>query len=119
MKALLVMAHGSPRVEANDDVFAVVAALRGRNRYDAVETGFLDVNQPDIPTAIEQLVSRGATSIVAVPYFLHTGKHVVRDLPNLLEASQQRHPDVIITMGDYLGHDESIDEVLVVRLNEM
>ena len=116
MKTLLVMAHGSPRPEANDDVFAVVRDLQRRGAFDLVSIGFLDVNQPDIATALDDAVALGATEIVAVPYFLHTGKHVVRDLPNLLEAAIARHPHVRITMGDYLGHDEKIDEVLLARL---
>jgi sirohydrochlorin cobaltochelatase len=112
------MAHGSPRPEANEDVLAVVEVLRTRAAWDTVGVGFLDVNQPDIPAAIEGLVSSGATEIVAVPYFLHTGKHVVRDLPDLLEAAMLRHSGVEITMGDYLGHDEAIDEVLIARMGE-
>jgi sirohydrochlorin ferrochelatase len=112
------MVHGSPRPESNEDVFAVVEELRSRRAFDRVEVGFLDVNQPDIPTAVETLVTAGAREIVAVPYFLHSGKHVSNDLPDILEAAARRHPAVLILMGDYLGHAEAIADVLRDRVGE-
>lgn len=116
--SLLVLAHGSPRAEANDDIREVVERLRQRSSYANIHLGFLDVNQPDIPTAVAEMVARGAQNIVAVPYFLHTGKHVTRDVPDLLDAATARH-GVRIVMGDYLGHDEAIDDVLLARLAEL
>lgn len=118
MRALLVMVHGSPRVESNLDMYRVVEEVRRRELFDFVEVGFLDVNEPDIPTAVETCVERRAGSIVAVPYFLHSGKHVTKDLPDLLEEAAQRHPHVKITMGDYIGHDAAIADVLRDRVRE-
>ena len=112
------MVHGSPRPESNEDVFAVIDELRRRALFGLVEVGFLDVNQPDIPTAVETLVSAGAEEIVAVPYFLHSGKHVTNDLPGILDLAARRHPSVRILMGDYLGHAEAIADVLRDRVGE-
>jgi sirohydrochlorin ferrochelatase len=51
-----------------------------------------------------------------VPYFLHTGKHVADDLPALLDAGRQQHPDVAFRMGDYLGRSERLTEILADRI---
>lgn len=118
MIALLVMVHGSPRPESNDDMYAVVEEVRRGGKFDVVEVGFLDVNQPDLPSAIAACVARGATRIVAVPYFLHSGKHVTKDLPDILEEAAGRYPDLEIVMGDYLGHDDAIMDVLRDRVHE-
>lgn len=118
MKALLVMVHGSPLEESNDDVRKVVEMIRSRKTYPLVEIGFLDVNRPTIPEAIDGCVGRGATEIVAVPYFLHAGRHVYLDLPNLLEEASQRHRTISIRMGDYLGRDPILARLLVERARE-
>lgn len=115
MKALLVMAHGSPRAESNEDIVTVVDRVRERGVYPIVRLGYLDCNSPDLPTAIDQCVADGATEIVAVPYFLHTGKHVLRDLPDLLDQAEARHSHLQIRMGDYLGHDPQMADVLLER----
>lgn len=113
--ALLIMVHGSPRPVANNDMFAVVEVVRHSGRYPIVEVGFMECNEPSIPDAIDHCVAQGATRVVAVPYFLHTGKHVTDDLPNLLDEAQQRYPDVAFLMGDYLGHDPLLADVVAQR----
>lgn len=112
MKTMLVMVHGSPREESNDAVRSVVQIVRASRLFEQVEIGYLDVNQPDIPSAIDSLVATGATEVVAVPYFLHTGKHVTKDLPDVLDEASLRHPHVSIRMTDYLGHSRVITDIL-------
>ncbi len=117
--ALLVMVHGSPRPESNNDMFRVLQTVRTRGVYPIVEVGFMECNQPTIPDAIETCVSQGAARVIAVPYFLHTGNHVADDLPTLLEAAQEKHPNVEFLMGDYIGHDPQIADVLRDRANQV
>jgi sirohydrochlorin ferrochelatase len=119
MKVLLILAHGSPRPEANGDILRVAELVRTRNEWPLVKIGYLDCNEPDIPTAIDECVAAGATSIVAVPYFLHSGKHFLQDLPELLDASSERHPHVEVLMGDYIGHEPQIADVLMARVAEV
>lgn len=114
-EALLVMVHGSPRPVANNDMFAVVDVIRERGTYPIVEVGFMEINEPAIPEAIERCVAQGAERVLAVPYFLHTGNHVTDDLPTLLEEAQSRYPQVEFLMGDYLGHDPLLVDVVAER----
>ena len=117
--ALLVMVHGSPRAESNDDMFEVVAEVRRREKFDCVEVGFLECNEPSIAVALDRCVESGAAQVVAVPYFLHPGRHVADDLPGLLEAAQLRHTAVEFLMGDYLGHDPAIAEAILDRARDV
>jgi sirohydrochlorin cobaltochelatase len=117
-EALLVMVHGSPRPVANEDVYAVLDIIRERGVYPIVEVGFMECNDPTIPAAIDSCVAQGAERVIAVPYFLHTGNHVAEDLPNLLEEAQARHAEVEFLMGDYIGHDALIADVIRDRVME-
>ena len=113
--AMLVMVHGSPRPIANEDMFAVVDVVRAGGRYPIVEVGFMEINEPSIPDAIARCVEQGAERVIGVPYFLHTGNHVTDDLPTLLEQAQAAYPEVEFLMGDYLGHDPILSEVIAER----
>lgn len=116
--ALLVMVHGSPHASANADMFRVVETLklqRGAKHFPIVEVGFMECNEPSIPEAIDRCVAAGATRVVAVPYFLHTGTHVCDDLPTLLEEAQERHPNVEFRQGDYLGLSSRLTAILADR----
>ena len=114
--ALLVMVHGSPRPIANEEMFRVVEIVKQRGAFPIVEVGFMECNAPDIPTAIASCVSQGATEIAAVPYFLHTGKHVADDLPTLLEQARERYPEITFRMGEYLGRSPRLTEILADRI---
>ena len=111
------MAHGSPRPAANDDVRKVAETVRSRGAYPVVTIGYLDCNEPDIAGAIDQCVAAGARAIAAVPYFLHSGKHLLRDIPEILEDAARRYPHIDIVMGDYIGHEPQLVQVLLDRVN--
>ena len=113
--ALLIMVHGSPKMSANDPVFRVADAIRARGVYPFVKIGFLECNEPSIPDAIAECVSRGVERIDAVPYFLHTGRHVADDIPALLELAKERYPHVQVRLGDFLGRSPLVSALLAKR----
>jgi sirohydrochlorin ferrochelatase len=116
--ALLVLVHGSPRPVANNEMFRVLDELQTRPDaagFFKVQAGFMECNEPSIPDAIEECVGAGATRIVAVPYFLHTGTHVCDDLPTLLEQAQERYLHVTFLMGDYIGLSPRLTNILEAR----
>ncbi len=113
--ALLVMVHGSPRPIANAEMFRVVEVVKERGAFPIVEVGFMECNEPTIPEAIALCVGQGATEVIAVPYFLHTGTHVADDLPTLIEEAMARYSDVTFRMGDYLGRSERLTDILTER----
>ena len=114
--SLLVMVHGSPRPIANEDMFRVVEQVKARGVFPIVEVGFMECNEPSIPDAIARCIEQGAKSVIAVPYFLHTGTHVADDLPTLLEEGRERYPDVTFAMGEYLGRSERLTDILQDRI---
>jgi len=110
------MAHGSPRPEANGDIERVAREVGRGGEFDFVQVGYLDVNQPDLPTAIARCVEAGAEELVACPYFLHTGKHLLRDLPDILDAAASEYPSLHIQMSSYLGSSPVLAKLLLDRI---
>jgi sirohydrochlorin cobaltochelatase len=110
------MAHGSPFPEANAAIYAVAARAQATERYRRVSVSFLGLNEPDIPSAIDELVDDGCTQIAAVPYFLQLGGHVAEDLPAIIAAARVRHPHTDIMLTDHLGYDPLLVEVIADRV---
>lgn len=113
--ALLVLVHGTPRPASNAPMWQVIQEVRSRGVYPIVEVGFMECNEPDIPTAIATCVEQGATRIVAVPYFLHTGNHVADDLPTAIEEAQAHYANVEFLMAEFLGRAPEITDLLAKR----
>lgn len=105
MKALLLIAHGSRRQASNQEVVALVDAIRvaTSDHFDRVEAAFLELATPDIPTAIGNCVDAGAEEMVLVPYFLAAGSHVVEDLPRFLEQAKQAYPHCQFQLTAHIG----------------
>src|SRR5262245_23840865 len=78
--AILLIAHGSRRAEANADLEFIAAELLARGRYAIVRVSYLELAEPNIETGGVQCVDAGATDVILLPYFLSPGTHVSEDL---------------------------------------
>ena len=105
MNALLIVAHGSRRVQSNDEVIALADTIREKcsGDYSIVHAGFLELATPSIPDGITMCINDGASSVTVLPYFLNSGRHVVEDVPELLQQARQQHPEVEIVLAPHLG----------------
>lgn len=114
--ALLFVAHGTPIAPANAPIAQTAQAVGDRLGFGTTLVGYLDCNQPTIPTAIDQLVAAGYGTVVIQPYFLHLGRHVRTDLPALFAEARARHPQVVITAAHHLDYDPLLVSVVADRI---
>lgn len=105
MSSLLIIAHGSRRAASNDEVRALAEVVRAQpnQAYDHVETAFLELAEPSIPDGLKALAARGATEIVAFPYFLAAGTHVAQDIPEAIAEFTAAQPAVKVRLTPHLG----------------
>lgn len=118
MNALLLIAHGSRRAEANADLEFVAEELRRRGRYGFVQVAYLELAEPDIPTAGERCVRAGATRVTMLPYFLSPGVHVRRDLEEQRSAFASKFPDTRFLLAEPLGRHPLLVEIVEQRAIE-
>ena len=120
MKTMLLIAHGSRKESANEEIkrLAERISAHGNGAFNAVVPAFLEIAQPDIHASVDRCVELGADEIVAVPYFLAAGKHVVRDIPAELSCVSAKYPDLKITVAPHIGEIDAMVE-LVVHTAEM
>ena len=117
--ALLVMAHGTPLEYANQPVRQITAWLHAKTGYPLAATAYLDCNAPTIADAIDDLAAQGARKIVALPYFLHRGRHLRQDLPQLLADARRRHPKLTLLEAPHLDYDLRLVDVITDRITEL
>lgn len=119
MKALLLIAHGSRRQQSNDEVLALADKLKHScsAQYAIIHAAFLELAHPLIPEGIKKCVDEGATSIVVLPYFLNSGRHVIDDIPNLVKATKTNYPDIEIKIAAHLGASQMMMTLLINSAN--
>lgn len=119
MKALLLIAHGSRRQQSNDEVVLLADKLKKNcaGQYDIIHAGFLELAETLIPDGIRKCVDDGATSIIVLPYFLNSGRHVIEDIPEIVDETKTSYPDTDIKVASHLGASELMMDLLISTAN--
>jgi sirohydrochlorin ferrochelatase len=113
--ALLLIAHGSRRAEANADLEHVAVALRARGEFAVVEAAYLELAEPDIAGGAARCVAAGAELVVLLPYFLSAGVHVQRDLSAACAELAHAYPRVAFRLAEALGRHPLLVEIVSAR----
>lgn len=113
--ALLLIAHGSREPEANNDLHHVVAQLRQRGEFVAVEASFLELAQPDAMEGAARCLAQGVERVILLPFFLSAGVHVQRDLTGIRGTLAERHPQVAFVLAEPIGRHPLLIEIVAER----
>ena len=113
---VVVAAHGSRAPAANVAHQGVVDAL-AKVVDLPVAAAYLELAEPSIPTAIDSAIASGATTVLVLPYFLHPGRHLTDDLPQIVQEASARHPAVAVELLGSFGSEPGLLEILVAQVN--
>src|SRR5918996_6348222 len=89
-EGILLLAHGG----AADWNERVTALARTVDQTQPIEVAFGMASRPAIQAAVDRLVARGVTSIVAVPLFISSHSSVITSTAYLLGARAEMPPDL-------------------------
>ena len=118
-KALIIVAHGSRKASSNEEVKALSEKTRvlKMKEYTFVITSFLEFAEPSLKESILTCINKGIDEIVVLPYFLASGHHVTRDIPEVIESIKVSYPHVNITLKAHLGSSEGMANLLAEMAN--
>jgi sirohydrochlorin ferrochelatase len=116
--AVLLIAHGSRRAEANEDLPRLAEAVRRRGAYAIVEIAYLELAEPTIPQGAQACATQGAKRVLMLPYFLSAGSHVVEDLEQYRRELSERFASVSFQVCRPLGLHPLMFEIVADRLRE-
>ena len=117
-EAIILLGHGSRVPEAGNGMERVADRLREKLPGRIVETCFMSRLGPHFPEIFEKCVSQGAKKVILMPYFLHSGLHMVLDIPQMMQEKARQHPEVKVIFGKHLGYDECLVELVGRRIEE-
>jgi sirohydrochlorin ferrochelatase len=117
-KALLLIAHGSRKPEANADLAFVADRMRERGRYPIVQVSYLELADPTITVGGAACVADGATDVILLPYFLSPGVHVQEDLNEARAELAAKFPGVTFRLAEPLGRHPLLLDVVEQRARE-
>jgi sirohydrochlorin cobaltochelatase len=111
-KAIVLFGHGSRDPLWRLPMETVATRLRTLQPEATVRCAYLELDAPDLPAAVAELVANGADHVTVVPMFLGTGRHAREDLPALVQALQDRYPQVRFELQKPVGEDARVLELI-------
>lgn len=108
LHGIVLFGHGARDVRWREPFERLADKLRGARDATPVTLAFLELMEPDLPTAVSELVARGCDTVTVVPVFFGQGAHIRRDLPLVIERCQALHPSIRIDCAVAVGEDDAV-----------
>jgi sirohydrochlorin cobaltochelatase len=102
-KAIILFAHGARNPDWAKPLEAIRDAMIAREPSARVELAYLEFLPPTLPEAIDRIAAGGHMDLTIVPIFMAQSGHTKRDLPALLAAAWERHPELRIGLATPIG----------------
>jgi sirohydrochlorin cobaltochelatase len=116
-RGLLIVDHGTRSAAANAPLVELAKKV-GIARPDwIVEHAHMELAEPDFDTAIDRLVSRGASEILVHLHFLGVGYHVRESIPRLVAIARERHTTISIETTEPLSDDDRLVQIILDRMD--
>ncbi|MGW3207472.1 sirohydrochlorin chelatase [Streptomyces sp. NPDC001135] len=114
---VLLVGRGSTDPDANAEVFKAARLLWEGRGYAGVETAFVSLAAPDVPSGLDRCAKLGARRIVVLPYFLFTGI-----LPDRVRQQTEEwaagHPGADVRSADVIGREPELLDLVMERYEE-
>lgn len=115
-RALVIIAHGSRRTEANEEFFALVKHVsEGSTGYAAIVPALLEQAPPTLLQACLSL-PEGIEQIDVYPLFLNQGRHVEKDIPAQVADVMEAMPEKTVRLLNYFGQSAGFPALIVQHL---
>lgn len=119
MENIILIGHGSPRKEANT-IDLIARLLHGTMHpdcaADCVKVAYLQFADPDIMETIKSAADAGARKIIIHPFFLSSGMHVTKDIPEMIEEAKALYPQVSFIYTEPLGIHKNLIDIVLDRI---
>ncbi len=110
--AIVLFAHGSRDPLWHKPMEATAERIRRQAPDTAVVCAYLELSQPDLPSAVAKLVQSGILQVTIVPMFLGVGRHAREDLPLLVTGLRGQYPSVQFELKAAVGEDARLLDML-------
>ncbi len=117
-QGLILFAHGARDPRWADPFHSISMHVQRLQPEWSVRLAFLELMEPSLQSAAEELVAAGCRNIRVQPLFLGTGGHLRRDLPLLLDEARQRFPEVHWALQAAIGEQAAVQEAMALAATQ-
>ncbi len=114
--SLLLIGHGSSDRRARDAFLYTVKSLKSHFKH--VNYCFLELELPNIEEGIKNCLVSNPESIFVIPYFLHKGIHIQKDILIDIDKASKKFNFTNLYISEHIGVDSLILDLVVSLAKE-
>ncbi len=80
---------------------------------------FLELDKPNIQQGIKSMLENNPKVVILMPYFLHRGAHIKRDVVADVNEALKKYPFANTFMTSHLGVDQKLIDLLIERARDV
>jgi len=119
MGSVLVVGHGTRNPNGARQLLELVGHMQAKEPNANIFGCFLELAEPTIEQAIEQLYDHGIKKILVVPVLLFTAAHALQDIPDAVADAAARFGIEVIGQTGSLGTHASVVALSQTRYSEV
>ncbi len=116
---VLVVGHGTRNPSGSGQLFDLVRQMQCIEPAVKITGCFLELSEPTIEMAIEQLHAQGIRKILVVPVLLFTAAHALHDIPDAVSLAASRFDIQVIGQTGSLGTHPAVVGLSQARFSEV
>ncbi len=109
--SILLIGHGSSDRRARDAFLYTIDSLK--KLFKNVNYCFLELELPNIEEGIVNCLSSNPESIFVIPYFLHKGIHIQKDILIEIDKALEKYDFKNLYISDHIGVDPLIIDLII------
>lgn len=109
----ILVAHGSSDENWSNTFVGLTEPTR--TTHSNTRLAFMELSKPSIEEVVEDAVAGGANSFSVLPLFLAKGKHLKKDIPNILSALESKYgisTKLLPPIGEHPELAEAINRII-------
>ena len=114
---VVLLGHGSRRAEANLEWEQIWDMFRKLHPQLMVQRGYVEFSHPTLEEGVALLLEqRSLHTILIVPLFLTTGKHLYQHIPEKIAHLEESYPKVSFILTEHIGPDHLLLKIIEQRI---
>ena len=116
---ILVVGHGTRNPSGAEQLLELVRQMQSKDPKVKVVGCFLELAEPSIEAAVEQIHILGFNKILVVPVLLFTAAHALQDIPDAVSSAAAKFGIEVIGQTGSLGTHPAVIALSQVRYSEV
>jgi sirohydrochlorin cobaltochelatase len=118
-QAIIIIDHGSKSVTATEEFNFIVNTVKKKYNSPHVYGAHMEISTPSLGDIVRQISNTQIKKILIIPYFLFNGRHILKDIPQMIEELKPQYPSLHFNMAAPIGKEEQMADILLKRIANM